>query len=126
MRREETPVPPILAAADEEGLDAHLARLAGKRENVPVAQPLGMNRLAALHIGQGAKTVAIDRGKLEILFRSGLRHQPPQPCLDAGGLAGEKQLRIGYELAILLLADPTHARGRTTLDLIEQAGPRTV
>ena len=71
-------MPPILAAADEEGLDRHRSRLAGERENVGVAQPLRMNRLAALDVGQRAQPVAIDRGKLEILALGRLGHGPRQ------------------------------------------------
>ena len=39
--------------------------LAGQREDVAVAQPLGMDRLAALDIGQRAEPVAIDGRQLK-------------------------------------------------------------
>ena len=41
--------------------------LAREREHVGIAETFGMNRLAALDVGQRAKPVAIDRGKLVIL-----------------------------------------------------------
>jgi hypothetical protein len=74
VRREEGAVPPILPAADEEGLDAHGPALAGQREDVGVAEPLGMHRLAALDVGQRAQAVAVDGGKLEILLLGRLGH----------------------------------------------------
>ena len=85
---------PVLPAADEECLDAHLPRLAGQSEDVPVAKALGMDRLAALHIGQGAKPVSVHRRQLVILLFRGLGHQPPKPRLHPGRLSGQEQLRI--------------------------------
>lgn len=126
MRREEAAVPPILPAANEEGLDTHLPRRTGQRENVGVAEPLGVNRLATLDIGQRAQPVAIHRRKLIILRLGRLGHRLAEPRLNAGRLAAQEILRILDQLGIGGLLDPPDARRRTTPDLIQQAGPRSV
>ena len=117
---------PILPATNEEGLDAHLPSVAGKREDVGVAEPLGMNRLAALNIGQRTQPIAVDRGEFKILRLGGVRHRFAEPRLNPGGFAGEKLLRILDQLGIGRLFDPPDAGGRATADLIKQTRPRTV
>ena len=119
-------MPPILAAADEEGLDAHLPGLAGQREDVGVAEPLGMDRLAALDVGQRAQPVAVDRGQLEILRLGRLGHLLAELRLHPGRLAGEESLGVGDQLGIVGLVDPADARRRAAPDLVEQARPRAV
>ena len=119
-------VAPILPAADEEGLDAHLARLAGQSENIAVAQAFRMNRLAPLDIGQRAKSVAIDRGQLIVLLLGRLGHLLAKPGLNPGRLAGEELFRVLDQLGIILLADPPDAGGGAAPDLVEQAGPGAV
>ncbi len=119
-------MPPILPAADEEGLDAHRPALAGQREDVGVAEPLGMDGLAALDIGERAQAVAIDRGQLEIHRLRGVAHQRLQLLLDLGRLAAEEILRVADQLVIAGLVDPADAGGRAAADLVEQAGPRPV
>ena len=75
VRREESAMPPILPAANEEGLDRHGPALAGEREDVGIAEPFGMDRLAALDVGQRAQPVAVDGGKLEVLPLRRFGHQ---------------------------------------------------
>jgi len=87
-------MPPILPAADEEGLDRHGPGLARQREQVGVAEPLRMDRLAALDVSQRPQPVAIDRGQLKILLVGRLGHQPRQPRLHAGRFAGEELLGL--------------------------------
>src|SRR3954447_25925452 len=120
MRREEGAMAPILAAADEEGLNRHGPSLAGEREYVGVAKSLGMHRLAALDVGQSPQPVAIDGGKLVILSFGGLRHRLAQPPLHPGRFAREELLRLAHQLGIFLLANAPDARRRAALDLIEQ------
>ena len=117
---------PILAAADEEGLDAHRPALAGEREHVGVAEPLGVDRLAALDEGQRAQPVAEDRGELEIHRLGRLGHQPPELLLDLGRLAAEEVLRVADQLGIAGFVDAADAGRRAAADLVEQAGPRAV
>src|SRR3546814_3719727 len=59
-------MPPILPAADEEGLDADRAFLRGEREDIRIAHAVGVDRLAALDEGERLEPIAQDRGKLEI------------------------------------------------------------
>src|SRR2546423_883702 len=126
MCREECPVSPILPTANEEGLDRHRSRLACEREHIGVAQTLGVNRLAALDIGQRPQPIAIDRGELEILAVCRLGHGPRQAALYPNRFAGEELLRFADELTIILDADPPDARRRAALDLVEQARPAPV
>src|SRR5205085_8732707 len=123
MGREEAAMPPILAAADEEGLDAHRPALAGERENIGIAEPLGMDHLAALDVGERAQAIAIDCGKLEVHRLRRLAHQTLQLLLDLGRPAAEEILGVLDQLVIAGLVDPAHAGRRATADLVEQTGP---
>ena len=100
--------------------------LAGEREDVAVAKPFGMDRLAALDIGQRAQPVAIDRGELEILLLGRLGHLLAEPRLHAGRLAGEELLRVGDQLGISRLARSARRTAPSSADLVEQARPRAV
>src|SRR5579884_60288 len=126
MRRKESAMPPVLPATNEEGLDRHGSSLAGEREHVGVAEPFGVHGLAALDVGQRAQPVAIDGGEFVILPLRRLRHLLRQARLDAGRLAGEELLRFPDQLAIFPLVDPTDARRRAALDLVEKAWPGAV
>ncbi len=122
----ECTVAPILSAADEEGLDRQCSGLRCKRKHVSIAKPLGVNRLAALNIGKGSQTIAIDSGKLEIFAISRLGHQARQTRLNSDRPSGEELLRLSNELAIFGLTDTTHAGRRTTLDLKQQTRSRSI
>src|SRR4051812_14280632 len=126
MCRKESAMPPVLPAADEEGLDRDGPGLARQREHVGIAKPLGMHRLASLDVGQSAQPVAIDGRELIILAFGGRRHRLAQPALDARRFAGEKLLRLIDQFVIFLLADAPDARRRAALDLVKQARPRPV
>ena len=119
-------MPPILPAADEEGLDAHRPALAGEREDVGVAEPVGVDRLTALDIGERAQAIAIDRGELEVHRLRGVAHQGLQLLLDLGRLAAEEILRVADQLVIAGFVDPADAGSRAAADLVEQAGPGSV
>src|SRR5215210_1917023 len=112
MGGEEAAMAPIVAAADEEGLDRHHPALAGQGEYVGIPEPFRMDGLAALDEGQGAEPVAIDGGKLEIEIPRRLLHQPSQLLLNLGRLAGEEILRVRDQLAIGRLVDSPDARRR--------------
>ena len=117
---------PVLAAADEKGLDAHGPGLASQSEDVGIAQPLGMHRLAALDVGQRPEAVAIDRRQLVIPRIRRRSHGRREARLHIGRLAGEERLGVGDQLGIFLAADAVDAGRRAALDLIEQARPRAV
>ena len=74
MRREEGAMTPILPAADEEGLDRHRPRLARQREDIGITEPLRVDRLAPLDVGQGTQAITINGGKLIILALGRGRH----------------------------------------------------
>src|SRR3546814_14591222 len=74
MRREEAAMPPILPAADKETRDAQLPTLRRKRKDVGVAQPFGVDRLAALDEGQRFQPVAQHRRLLIIHREIGRAH----------------------------------------------------
>ena len=75
MRRKESSVPPILAAADEEGLYRDRARFARQGEYVGIAEAFGMNGLASLNVGESAEPVAVDGSQLIILLLGGDGHR---------------------------------------------------
>ncbi len=110
---------PILAAANEERLDAHLARLAGQRENIAIAKALGMDGLRALHVSQCTQAVAVHCRQFEILTLGGQRHFLAEPGLDTSRLARKECLRILDQDSIILLVDPSDAWGRTATDLVQ-------
>jgi hypothetical protein len=85
-----------------------------------------MDRLGALDVGQRAKPVAIDRGKLVILALGGLGHRAAEPLLHSGRAAGEKRLRVLDETGIVAFADAADAGRRATAYLVKQARPRAV
>ena len=123
VRGEEAAMPPILAAADEKGLDAHHPLATCQREDVGVAHPFGIDRLRPLDEGQRLQPVAQDRGQFEV-HRLGRRlHLGAQLGLDLGRLPAEEVLRIGDQFGIGGLVDPADARRRAALDLVEQARP---
>ena len=101
MRREESPVSPILAAPDEEGLDRHGPRLACERKDVGIAKAFGMNRLASLDVGERPQAVPINGGEFVILFFSGFGHEAGQAHLDTRRLARKKLLRLVNQLDII-------------------------
>src|SRR3546814_9795979 len=82
MQRKEAAMPPILAAADEEARDAQLPPLRGKREHIGIAQPLRVDRLAALDEGQRLQPVADHRRLLIIHRLGGARHRVAEPFLQ--------------------------------------------
>jgi hypothetical protein len=59
-------VAPVLAAANEKGLDRDLPRLFRHGEDVGIGQAFGVDRLAALDESGGAQPVAQHGGALEI------------------------------------------------------------
>jgi len=115
-------MPPILAAANEEGLDAHRPALAGEREDVGVAQPFGMDDLGALDVGERAQAVAIDRCQFEVHRLRRLGHQGLQLLLDLGRFAAEEILGVADQLVIAGLVDPADAGRAAAADLVEQTG----
>src|SRR3546814_2058304 len=99
-------MPPILPAADEEGLDADRAFLRGEREDIRIAHAVGVDRLAALDEGERLEPIAQDRGKLAIHLVGRGFHLRTELGLYIGRLAREEGFRIVDQLGIIGLADP--------------------
>ena len=88
-------MPPILSAANEEGLNAHDAVAVGERKNIGIADALRVDRLTTLDEGQRLEPVAQHGGTFEVQpFRSGL-HLGGELRLYAGGFAIEEGFGIG-------------------------------
>ena len=116
-------MPPILAAADEERLDADHPVLARQREDVGIAHTLRVDRLRPLHEGQRLQSVAQQRSQLEV-HRLGRRlHLRAELRLHPRRLAGQEVAAIVDQLLVAVLVDPPDARRRTALDLVQQARP---
>ena len=110
--REEAAMAPILAAADEEGLDAHRPALAGEREQIGVAEPLGVDRLAALDVGERAQPVAIDRGQFEIHRLRRVGHRFDSLAWMLVDLPAEEILGVADQLGIAGLARSGRRKAR--------------
>src|SRR3546814_5182960 len=101
-------MPPILPAADEEGLDADRAFLRGEREDIRIAHAVGVDRLAALDEGERLEPIAQDRGKLEIHIVGRGFHLRTELGLYIGRLRSEEHtselqslMRISYAVFCL-------------------------
>src|SRR3546814_11599437 len=117
MRREEAAMPPILPAADKETRDAQLPTLRRKRKDVGVAQPFGVDRLAALDEGQRFQPVAQHRRLLIIPRFGGLGHRIAEPLLHRVRTPPQEILRVAHKLGITPLPYPPAARPPTPADL---------
>ncbi|PAV73415.1 hypothetical protein WR25_02400 [Diploscapter pachys] len=116
--REEAAMPPILATADEEGLDADHPVFARQSEDVGIAHALRIDRLRALHERQRLQPVAQQRGQFEVhIFRRRL-HLRAELGLHLGRLAGQEVAAVVDQFLVPVLVDPPDARCRAALDLL--------
>ncbi len=124
---EEAAVAPVLAAADEEDLHAHGAAIGGHGDHVGFAGgAFGVDGLAALNEGQRLQPVTQHRRCLEVHgFRRRL-HRLGQLLLRLLRAARQEALGVLHQLCVADVIDAAHTRRRAALDLVEQAGPRTV
>ena len=126
MRRKKGAVPPILSAANEEGLNAHDAVAVGERKNIGIADALRVDRLTTLDEGQRLEPVAQHGGTFEVQpFRSGL-HLGGKLRLHTGGFAIEEGFGVGDKIGIGAIVNPAYAWRGASLDLVQQARPVTV
>ena len=119
-RGEESAVPPVLPAANEEALDANLPALGREREDICISHTAGVDRLTTLDKGRRAQPVTQDRGSFEVQIFSRLGHLRFEIGLHFGRFSSEEILRLPRQLGIVSCANPAHTRGRATLDLVEQ------
>ena len=111
MAGEERAVAPILAATDEERLDPDDAVLRREREDIGIADPVGVDELRPLDEGQRLETIAQDHRALEIHRLGGALHLRAQLGLDLRRLAGEELLRLADQLGIAIRVDAADAPG---------------
>ncbi len=123
MRGKKGAMAPILAAADEERLDADLSLFGRQREDIGIADPFGIDRLRPLDEGQRLQPVAQHRRLFEVEIGRRRLHRLAQLRLHPGRFAHQEIARIADQLGIARLVDAIDARRRTTADLIEQTGP---
>ena len=116
-------VAPIVAVAEEEDLDAGLAGVLMRGEDVGFPDALGVDALARLNVAQRGEAVAKARRPLVILTQGGLVHQRAQAELHLVALAGEEAERFVHQRAVIGDRDLARARRAAALDLEEQARP---
>ena len=119
-------VAPVLEGAEEEHLDAELARVLVDREDVRLLDPLRIDALFALDRGQRRDPVAQARGALEFELLGRLGHLAGHQVADGAALSGQEIMRLLHEFAIGRMGDFAGAGSGAALDLVQEAGPRAV
>src|SRR5262245_49033939 len=114
-------VPPVLAGAEEEHLDAGISGLLMHGEDVRLFDTARIDALARLDRRERREPVAIDRGALEVERRRRLLHFAGELVLHGAALAGEERLRLAHQLRVVGMRDLAGARRRAALDLMQQA-----
>ena len=117
------PVAVVAAAAEEEDLHAGLPGHLVQRHDIRVAQPVDVDPVAPLHMGEAPDAVAQRRRPFEFQPFGGLLHLRRQALLDRGDPAREVFLRLPHQVRIARFVDALHAGGGAALDLEQQAGP---
>ncbi len=115
-------VAPVLAAAEEEDLNAGFAVRAMDREDVGFLEALRVDPLRLLDMGERLDPVAQAGGSLEIERFSRLLHAGAQRLADRAAAARQESLGVVHEGHVAGVVDAADARGAAPLDLIEQAG----
>ena len=126
MAGEIAAVAEIAAAAEEEDLDAGLAAVLMGRDHVGVCHAFDIDVLMRLDEGERLQPVAQGGRALEVQGFACRLHLCAQARLHIAALAREKILGQLDQAQIVRRRDPVHAGRRTALDLVEQAGSRTV
>ena len=93
-------------------------------DDVGVVQPLDVDVLVGLDVGQGPDPVAIDGGGLEIQARGGRFHGLGEGALHARRASGQEVARLLDKGGVVAGRDPPDAGRRAALDLIHEAGAR--
>ncbi len=101
MAREIGAVAPIVAAAEEEHLDAGLAAGLMGRDHIGIDDAGHVDVLVTLHQRQGADAVANQRRRLEVERLGGSIHLRREALLDIAAAPGQKELRLLDQLCII-------------------------
>ncbi len=115
------PVAPVLPVAEEEHLDAELARLLVEGEDVRLLDRMGVDALHALDGGERRQPVAGPGGALELHVLRGLLHLGGDARLHRVRLARQERPRLPGEARVLVEGDLTGAGTGAALDLEEKA-----
>ncbi len=115
------PVAPVLAGAEEEHLDGELAPLLGEAEDIGLLDALGIDALLGGDEAHRGDAVAVARRLLEIEPLRRLLHRFGKLRLHQLAAPAEKGFGLLDEDLVILPGDLAGARGRATLDLIEEA-----
>ena len=119
-------VAPVLIGAEEEHLDAELPRLVSDREHVRFGDRARIDALLALNRGERADAVAKPGRAFEVERRGGLVHGMAKAALDRAAAAGKEIARFRHQVRIVAERDFPGAWRRAALDLVQQAGPRSI
>ncbi len=116
------PPAPVLARAEEEGLDARLTAVGEQGEDVGLLHGLGVDRLLHGDGRQRPDAVPHPRRALEVQIVRGRLHLARQPADHRPRLAAQELFGRADQFAIVLQADQAGARRRASLDLVQHAG----
>src|SRR5947207_4715108 len=121
VAREVGAVPPILATAKEEHLNAGLSARLMRGDHVGIDDPRDVDVLMPLDQRQGPDSIANQRRRFKIEnFRCSL-HFSSQSLLHVIAAAGQKNPCLVDQRRIVLATNATHAGRAAPLDLMQQA-----
>src|SRR6185437_8729123 len=124
MTREIRLVAPVLAGPEEKHLDAGLAALIERGEDIGIGEGRRIDALVELDMAHGANAIAQSRGGFIVERRGGLVHLLDQTVLYRAALARQEQLGLMDQLGIALLVDAADTGRTATLDLEQKTRPR--
>jgi hypothetical protein len=113
----------VLAAAEEEHLDAGLAAGLVGRDHVGLVDAGDVDVLVRLDLGQRPDAVAVERGTLEVERLARRLHALDQRGLHRPAAPRQERLGVGDLGRIDLGRDLADAGRGAALDLVLQAGP---
>ena len=107
-------------------IDHQSMAIGGHRENVAVLAVLGLHGVLLQHAREGRDLISKDRRLFKGEPLRGLDHVGLQALQDLLMAALEKGQRALGVSGVVLRGDDTDARCATPMNLVEQAGPRTI
>ena len=116
----------IAATSVEEHLHAGLIALLDEPDDIGVLDRADIDALARGDVGQRLQTIPNHRCLLEFQSLRRSIHLGLEAGLNGAALAREEFPRLLDQLGVVVGLYPPHARRRATLDLILQAGSRSV
>src|SRR5690606_36929703 len=117
-------VAPVLTGAEEEHLYAALAALMHGGKDVGLLDALRIDRLIGSVVRERREAVAVSRSTLELHLLGRFLHEVAIHAAHVLALAAQEADGLVDELAVIIERDLAGARGRTALDLMQQARAR--